>query len=224
MNKHIHKNTLSCYLLKILATECYTHTVFKSSISRRLKLLPDWHLGIVSGAHNTINRSSSYMSNPNGAELIENSLENIGGNLWPAHRAADATEPVPLLRNRYDFFISEIAGNFLFGPKTSEGQGGTKSVQKNLCNGYDHGGDGGGDDDHHCWLRTPPCAILSAGNMLVGHDDDADDDDLDDDCDHQCWCLKCILHWCNQISGQMPARKRSTNHYQQHPPRFFDIK
>ena len=37
-------------------------------------------------------------------------------------------------------------------------------------------------------------AILSAGNMLVGHDDDADDDDLDDDCDHQCWCLKCILH------------------------------
>ena len=92
------------------------------------------------------------------------------------------------------FSSGRLRGIFLFGPKTSEGQGGTKSVQKNLCNGYDHGGDGGGDDDHHCWLRTPPCAILSAGNMLVGHDDDADDDDLDDDCDHQCWCLKCILH------------------------------
>ena len=34
----------------------------------------------------------------------------------------------------------------------------------------------------------------SAILLLVGHDDDADDDDLDDDCDHQCWCLKCILH------------------------------
>ena len=34
------------------------------------------------------------MSNPNGAELIENSPQTIGGNLWPAHRAADATEPV----------------------------------------------------------------------------------------------------------------------------------
>ena len=118
MNKHIHKNKLSCYLLKILATECYTHTVFKSSISRRLKLLPDWHLGIVSGAHNTINRSSSYMSNPNGAELIENSLENIGGNLWPAHQAADATEPVPLLGNRYyHFFIRKIERNFFVWPK-----------------------------------------------------------------------------------------------------------
>ena len=54
------------------------------------------------------------------------------------------------------FSSGRLRGIFLFGPKTSEGQGGTKSVQKNLCNGYDHGGDGGGDDDHHCWLRTPP--------------------------------------------------------------------
>ena len=82
----------------------------------------------------------------------------------------------------------------MFGPKTSEGQGDTKSVQKIsamvmimvvmavgmmiITVGY---------EPHHS-------AILSAGNMLVGHDDNADDDDRDDDCDHQCWCLKCILH------------------------------
>ena len=105
--------------------------MFKSSISRRLKSLPDWHLGIVSGAHNTINRSSGYMSNPNGAELIENSLENIGGNLWPAHRPADATEPVPLLGNRYyHFFIREIEWKTFVWPKNLWRLRGYKKCQK----------------------------------------------------------------------------------------------
>ena len=92
------------------------------------------------------------------------------------------------------FSSGRLRGIFLFGPKTSEGQGDTKSVQKIsamvmimvvmavgmmiITVGY---------ESHHS-------AILSAGNMLVGHDDNADDDDRDDDCDHQCWCLKCILH------------------------------
>ena len=72
------------------------------------------------------------MSNPNGAELIENSLENIGGNLWPAHRPADATEPVPLLGNRhYDFFQQrDWVEIFCLAQKPLKAEGVQKNVQK----------------------------------------------------------------------------------------------